>query len=515
MVQSATTLSVCLVACAAMYAHASDIKFRRQAPQKTALVSELRNRVGIASAGKTITSKAQAGRVISVAEDYGADPSGKTDSSAQIQQAIDDAWKAGTVANRSITLNPNSVDLGGIVLEFGGGHYLLSQPLTLPAAGGGNILFRDGAFHASASFPRIRYLLEASAIPSVADGQTGSHTRDQSHVRYRYLTFENIEFDAAKQAAGGVLMTNFEEIRFFLCLFSGYIERGLWTYGTGNELFIDSCWFHEYIDNRYCHMTSNKTGTAIHLDNNDHSIANTVVFCSLQGLIINGSATVVRNLHVYTEGITTYPYGCAHVTAGTTSVRFVGCYFDGCPVFVDNPSDLQISDSFFLLAEGDSSPGLAPIVLTALPWKSENLIQISGVQIFGNTANGRGSNYTFVELNETNAKFNHNDIHDTVIDNNVVSIYSQRTYGTRIIGSRASGIQVAANTTEFVVDLSDKLLFSPTLLSGVTYSLEIPSPDDTFVQHALVSSRGGIVTVRTAHPISSGILRVSVDQSLP
>eukprot|EP00041_Stephanoeca_diplocostata_P031957 m.1008072 g.1008072 ORF g.1008072 m.1008072 type:complete len:143 (+) comp24057_c0_seq46:50-478(+) len=116
----------------------------------------------------------------------------------------------------------------------------------------------------------------------------------------------------------------------------------------------------------------------------------------------------------------------------------------------------------------------------------------------------------------------HNDVlicehraDDTVIDNNVVSIYSQRTYGTRIIGSRASGIQVAANTTEFVVDLSDKLLFSPTLLSGVTYSLEIPSPDDTFVQHALVSSRGGIVTVRTAHPISSGILRVSVDQSLP
>lgn len=52
------------------------------------------------------------------------------------------------------------------------------------------------------------------------------------------------------------------------------------------------------------------------------------------------------------------------------------------------------------------------IFLQALEWRTQTLIQFSGVQIFGNTANGRGSNYTIVELNETEARFNHDDIRE-------------------------------------------------------------------------------------------------------
>ena len=44
-------------------------------------------------------------------------------------------------------------DLGGRALDFCGGHYLLDQPIYFPATGGGNIVFTNGALHASSAFP--------------------------------------------------------------------------------------------------------------------------------------------------------------------------------------------------------------------------------------------------------------------------------------------------------------------------------------------------------------------------
>ena len=49
---------------------------------------------------------------------------------------------------------------------------------------------------------------------------------------------------------------------------------------------MDSCWFREIgaeKDVWQCHNRTAKTGTGIWLDNNDHSIANVVVYCSLSG----------------------------------------------------------------------------------------------------------------------------------------------------------------------------------------------------------------------------------------
>lgn len=132
-------------------------------------------------------------------------------------------------------------------------------------------------------------------------------------------------------------ISDFEEVRIVLCLFTGFTSRGLWSHGAGNELFIDSCWFREIgaeKDVWQCHNGTAKTGTGIWLDNNDHSIANSVVYCALSGMVINGSASVIRNAHVYTMGPYSHPNGCAYVPAGVSFIRFIGCYFDGCPVCV-------------------------------------------------------------------------------------------------------------------------------------------------------------------------------------
>jgi len=78
---------------------------------------------------------------------------------------------------------------------------------------------------------------------------------------------------------------------------TGFTSRGLWSHGAGNELFVDSCWFREIgaeKDVWQCHNGTAKTGTGIWLDNNDHSIANVVVYCSLSGVRSLFSVTTSR-----------------------------------------------------------------------------------------------------------------------------------------------------------------------------------------------------------------------------
>lgn len=123
---------------------------------------------------------------------FGADPSGRRDSSPAIQRALDAAWALGSQAGLNLS-SYGGPDLGGIVVDFDGGHYTLSAPLVLPKAGGGNLWISNGALHADGGFPAGRFLLEFPVIAAVR------HT-----LRFRYLTFENMEFDAAQRAAGGV-----------------------------------------------------------------------------------------------------------------------------------------------------------------------------------------------------------------------------------------------------------------------------------------------------------------------
>jgi len=178
------------------------------AAKSRAFVSSLRGRVGLSglfSSAPAVHFVAQplvsagaegganwTGRVHVTS--FGADPSGQRDSSAAIQLAINAAWTIGAAAGVNMTAE-GGPDLGGVIVDFDSGHYLLRQPLTLPSSGGGNIVFTSGALHAdTVHFPASRYLLELPVI-----------TAERHALRFRWLTFENIEFDASHHAAGGVM----------------------------------------------------------------------------------------------------------------------------------------------------------------------------------------------------------------------------------------------------------------------------------------------------------------------
>lgn len=68
--------------------------------------------------------------------DYGADPTGQTDSTEAIFRAISDAFRA--FDNK--VLMAGIADLGGAEVHLEGGTYNISNPLRLPASGGGNVV---------------------------------------------------------------------------------------------------------------------------------------------------------------------------------------------------------------------------------------------------------------------------------------------------------------------------------------------------------------------------------------
>lgn len=70
-------------------------------------------------------------RVIS----YGADPTGKVDSTDAIERAIADAVKD---PGNGFLIN-GVVNLGGVQIHLEGGHYMVSRPLKFPA-GRGNLM---------------------------------------------------------------------------------------------------------------------------------------------------------------------------------------------------------------------------------------------------------------------------------------------------------------------------------------------------------------------------------------
>ena len=472
-----------------------------------AATAELLGRSGRATGGS-----------VRVCEVAGADPTGLSDSSPAIERVIAEAWTS--TENHTLQSNPDLVDLGGRAIDFCGGHYLLSRPVWFPPVGGGNVVFTNGALHAAPSFPPGGFLFEVDQL-----------TTNATTYRYRYISFVHMEFDSASVSAGGVKLEQAEGTRFLLCRFVGFHQIGLWSTGyRGNELYVDMCWFQELHDISRCHEVGLKTGTAIQLDNPDHSIANSVIMCTRTGIVASGrqsdmlpaggSASIASNVHIYTIGVTEYPHGCAHLATGTKHFRFLGCYFDGCPVFVDDPDLLTIADSLFLLIEGSGSANLSTIVLTP----TQPMQPVAGLEITGNLVSGAPPKYEpladrpFVLLNETessNGTFDHDHVVRSVVDRNRWEDWESSHAGLRDVVTRLTETRHFVGPQDrFVFDLSEAMLFRE--IYHVTYSLRVWDPTDPkagWVQHRLADVKGTQVVVETQTPVSNATITVVAEQS--
>ena len=67
---------------------------------------------------------------------YGADPTGKSDSTNAIIKAMEEAFDGPVHGVLMEGIN----DLGGARIDLEGGSYLISRPLRFPSAGAGNLV---------------------------------------------------------------------------------------------------------------------------------------------------------------------------------------------------------------------------------------------------------------------------------------------------------------------------------------------------------------------------------------
>ncbi|TKY72665.1 Polygalacturonase QRT3 [Spatholobus suberectus] len=89
---------------------------------------------------------------------YGADSTGKSDSTEALLAAIADAAKGPSEGH----LMEGIRDLGGVQIDLEGGNYLISQPLRLPEAGVGNLMIHGGTIRVSDNFSPDGYIIDLS-----------------------------------------------------------------------------------------------------------------------------------------------------------------------------------------------------------------------------------------------------------------------------------------------------------------------------------------------------------------
>ncbi|XP_073002291.1 polygalacturonase QRT3-like [Typha latifolia] len=399
--------------------------------------------------------------------DYGADPTGNADSTEAIMKAIADAFRS--PSNR--TLTAGIADLGGAEVHLGGGTYLVSSPITLPADGGGNFMIHGGSLRASDDFPTDRYVIELWAPSS-----------SSSYV-YEYVTLRGLMVDSNFRG-GGIAVVDSLRTTIDDCYVVHFASDGIWVRG-GHETFIRSSFLGQHMTAGNDPGEKNFSGTGISLSGNDNAVTDVVIFSAAVGILVSGQANILTGVHCYNKASGWGGTGIYLKSPGLTQTRIVNSYLDYTGIVSEDPVQLHVSGSFFL---GDAN----------IVFKSVKGV-INGVDVVDNMFSGRGNGVDIISLDESGAKFK--DIDQVIVERNVVEGMTLR--------STAAKASVEGNASVWTVDFSPVLLF-PNRIGHVQYTL---CADAAFPNHALRNTSGNKVVVESDVPVMASV-HVAVDQSM-
>ncbi|XP_019053690.1 PREDICTED: polygalacturonase QRT3 isoform X2 [Nelumbo nucifera] len=425
------------------------------------------------------------------ATDYGADPTGKTDSTDALLRAISDAFQAQTGEE----LMSGIADLGGAEVHLDGGSYMISRPLQLPATGGGNLLIHGGSLRASADFPKDGYLIELSASSSSeAAAATDRESKEDQNISlkeqgssqrlytYEDVTLKNLLLDCNFRG-GAISVINSLRTTIDNCYISHFATNGILVRG-GHETYIRNSWLGQHITAGGDPGERNFSGTAINLMGNDNAVTDVVIFSAAVGVMVSGQANILTGVHCYNKATGFGGTGIYLKLPGLTQTRIVNCYMDYTGIVAEDPVQLHVSNTFFL---GD----------VFILFKSVKGV-LSGVNIVDNMFSGSNKGISIVQLDQSNGPFR--SIDQVVVDRNNVR-------GMAVKATLANGM-AQGNGSSWTVDFNGVLLF-PDRISHVQYTL---STSGSFPNHALRNVSRNRVVVESNVPVSASVY-VTVDQS--
>ncbi|KAK7303863.1 hypothetical protein RJT34_14780 [Clitoria ternatea] len=420
------------------------------------------------------------GRVVYPSE-YGADPTGANDSIDAILNAVEDAFKT----DNELELLPGVRDLGGVVIDFQGGNYKISKPITFPSSGGANVVVTGGTLRASDTFPTDRHLVELWAtnskrLPKSTDFNS-MKLEQKIGIYYEDITFRDILFDSSYRG-GGIFIIDSARIRINNCFFLHFATEGILVQG-GHETFISSSFLGQHSTVGGDKGERDFSGTAIDLASNDNAITDVAIFSAAIGILLRGQANIVTGVHCYNKATGFGGIGILVKLAGNSQTRIDNCYMDYTSIVVEDPVQVHVTNGFFL--------GDANVVLKSVKG------QVFGVNIVDNMFSGNPNNK--VPIVALDGQFS--NIDQVVADrNNVIGMSLRSTIGK---------LTVNGNGTKWVADFSNILLF-PNRISYFQYSF-YSKGDPKFLAHSVTNVSNNVVVVESEKPVQ-GVVSFFAEQ---
>jgi hypothetical protein len=216
--------------------------------------------------------------------DFGADPTGKTDSTAAFLQAVAAVLAHNTSGH---VLSAGIADLGGVTLDLSGGDYLVSSPLVIPA-GYGNFRIIDGSIRASSTFPPARYLIEIGGACSNGQGSCNADAGLQG------LLLDGSHIAAGCVSISATMGANLGPQNYFI----GFTTAGIALNG-GHESMIHETWLAAYPWDSP--EKEHNSAVGIGMYGNDHFLEDVIIFSALIGLQVSGAANLISGTHCWND----------------------------------------------------------------------------------------------------------------------------------------------------------------------------------------------------------------------
>lgn len=373
---------------------------------------------------------------------YGADPTGKIDSTFAFQQAIKVALARGDISNNS--LSDGIKDCGGATIFLGGGDYLISESLIIPPYYG-NIRITDGTIRANTNFSKNDYMIRIGATEESACTTKQKSCNEYINIDHFFCDGKNIAYGCIHIISG--MSSNVGPQAFFL----GYNYAGITATG-GHSLFLLNSWFGEYL---YSDPRKGKyndsTATSINLNNPDNLINDVIVYSSRVGVNITGPATSLINVHTW--NLATKQGGIGIILS--SHARFVNCYMDYNDLILITPiSMVSVENTFFL--------GSGTLRLKAA--KGNGIID--SLSVFDSQYSGGNGTVDTIVLDESEGTFKTGGIRNVFIKDTLINGgYIEKS-------TRASKKLSQIMSTQWIFDFTNELLFGQANIEWADYTFQ-------------------------------------------